>query len=196
MELSSGDMIRMVRSLPALQFISVAEWHLLRDEYEETFGEGQKPLVHRSICSICLTENLSRDLFDELACPALERMMLNQSSSQLGCFHDGVTDDSARALGRLILGSQTSAISLHLSGLFPPDFLSLNLSTSGPKIRELHLATPSCLPLNDGTGKIRLALPRSIHCIHCVEGASGDVNSWMKQLALSLEDPSHQTITV
>ncbi|KAH6908873.1 hypothetical protein BKA70DRAFT_1400390 [Coprinopsis sp. MPI-PUGE-AT-0042] len=192
MEINARDVIEMVRRLPALQSLSLDSCWMPTEE-EQSTGDEQRPYIHRGIREIRLSTDLYGQFFGELICPALERLTLSHESPH----GDGVDDDSAKALGQFIQRSDASGITLHLSGTFPSDFINALLSASSPKIQGLHLEAPSCLPLGNNAGGPRLVLPSSVHCIQCVEVVPEDeATSWMKQLALRLEYPSHQTITV
>ncbi|KAH6908882.1 hypothetical protein BKA70DRAFT_1279055 [Coprinopsis sp. MPI-PUGE-AT-0042] len=133
--LRTGDIYRILNSLPSLQSLMVMYCPVEEDEDIEM--EDQ---THHSLQHISLTDMLWGHTFNGLTCPSLERLELSS---------DSLSEDFwAEAFGNFIRRSSSSGITLYLWEQFPSSFLNILLSTSSPNIRTLSLRTADNLPLN------------------------------------------------
>ncbi|KAH6908878.1 hypothetical protein BKA70DRAFT_1562361 [Coprinopsis sp. MPI-PUGE-AT-0042] len=203
MDLAPVDVTTMIRSLPALRSMALMNCPPWNDEEYYDFEEEHDLFLHRSLRFISLGGDFFSTFCNKLMCPALERLTLNRSSAYGpeyrgdGAHGDGAHGDSAKALGLLIRRSQTSAVAVHISGFFHPEFINTLLSTSSPKVRELHLERPSCLPLERIEASPQLVIPNTLQFIQCIgsmleEGS----NVWISKLGECLQEPSSQTLSV
>ncbi|KAH6908877.1 hypothetical protein BKA70DRAFT_1279045 [Coprinopsis sp. MPI-PUGE-AT-0042] len=197
MDLTPVDVPRMIRGLPALQSMSITGCGLMGDDDYGHFEE-ERYFVHRFIRSIRISSCVSGELFKKFTCPALKRLTLGQSSVSAPSYHRYGTDAAgAKALAQFIHRSQAAAVTLHLEGLFPSTFINTLLSTSSPKVRELYLQTPSCLPLDRRDGALQLAIPRSLESIQCTGPMlEEEATAWVSKLSECLQQPSSQTLSV
>ncbi|KAH6908889.1 hypothetical protein BKA70DRAFT_1279064 [Coprinopsis sp. MPI-PUGE-AT-0042] len=194
--LRTGELLRVMGGCHSLQSLVLHRSSQLLNE--ETGAQASSPLTHISMRKIRVYNNIL-DFFSGLTCPALEKLELDSDFwlDNNTTMQEYLNENDAQAVGSFLQRSQPSNLILYLGAQFPTTFLNTIFSVSCPAIKVLHLCSPLCLPLgilNDGT---RLVLPSSVSSIRCPARMSEeDVASWNKELALCLDDPPNQALSI
>ncbi|KAH6908883.1 hypothetical protein BKA70DRAFT_1479570 [Coprinopsis sp. MPI-PUGE-AT-0042] len=184
-----GEVKSLLKDLPSLESLSLKSCSLSSRQ-----GDGQAPFVHASIREITLAGELLGHCLNGITCPSLERLNVKRA---INMSSEGSDLGSAQAMGNFLQRSQLSNITLHLGFQLRNTFLNTLLSTSKPTIATIDVPAIfalSLIPDPDGT---RVLFPHSIQSIQC-QGApqKKETTTWMRRLALCLEDPSRQRLSV
>ncbi|KAH6908910.1 hypothetical protein BKA70DRAFT_1279087 [Coprinopsis sp. MPI-PUGE-AT-0042] len=190
------ELSAVLRVLPSLQSLELS-YCAIQTVGGATRTQVASPVVHRCLREFILYDGIF-NYFDGLSCPALERFDLDSDTyNGLTSAPEELDDHCAHALGSLLHGSKTPNLSLHLGAQFPTRFLNGVFKASHSTIKTLRLHSSLSLPLDIGEDGVRLAIPSSVQSIHNPECMSEEESaSWNQKLALCLDDPPSQALSV